>query len=388
MSNINAETLMDAIGATEEVVKSAKAAMDSCKSDYDKLSAQVRELSQAVSSKSELSLMAGVSPSDRTVGNQFVNSPSFKSFDNTRRSRLVTECKSVSTTATSNYIQQQSAVPPQFNAGVVAPVEVELNVEQLIPHLPTASDTVQYIYGGALSNNAAVAPQNTKKGNSSVAAPTLKKCDVLTFAHFTKITKQLADDAPALAEYINHKMTYGLQQTIEHQIIDGNGTNQLSGLLNAGNYTDKTAEIIASLPQSNATLLDFLLIAIHKMKATGVKPECILLNPVDFMALSLLKDNDGKYLLGAPTVGAVATLWGIPVVTSNSVASNKYIIANFTLGATIYDRQQITVEMSDSDEDNFQYNLYTLRVERRLGLAVEHPEAIWAGTFSLEEESN
>lgn len=348
---------------------------------FHKYDCRMTELEQK--SASNIPLFKAV---DDSIGNQFVKSASFKSFDNTRRSRLVTACKGVSTTTAGNSITQSSAVAPQFNAGVVAPVESELNVERLIPHLPTQSDTVQFICGGELTNNAAVAPQNTKKGESTVAAPALKKCDILTFAHFTKITKQLADDASALAEYINHKMFYGLQSKIEQQIIVGNGTNELSGLLNTGNHTDKTAEIIAGLPTNNATLLDFLLIAVHKMKATGVNPECILLNPENFLQLSLLKDSDGKYLLGAPTVGAVATLWGIPVITSNSVTKDKYIIANFTLGATIYDRQEITLEMSDSDGDNFQYNLFTLRVERRLGLAVEHPEAIWGGDFVLEQE--
>ncbi len=387
MSYIDDEILSKALDSTEEICKSAKKAVEDCQKNYDSLNSRVNEIAQTVGGTPK-GIINGTNADDRSVGNQFVNCESFKSFDNNRRSRLVTACKGVSTTAAANSLTQSSVVAPQFNSGVVAPVETELNIESLIPHLPTTSDTVQYMYGGALTNNAAVAPQNTKKGESTVAAPTLKKCDILTFAHFTKVTKQLADDAPALAEYINHKMTYGLQQTIELQIIDGNGTNQLSGLFNVGNYTDKTADIISSLPSNNATLLDFLLIAVHKMKATGVKPECIVLNPENFMEISLLKDSDGKYLLGAPTVGAVATLWGIPVITSNSVAKGKYLIANFTLGATIYDRQQITVEMSDSDENNFQYNLYTLRVERRLGLAIEHPEAIWGGSFSLELGSN
>jgi len=331
---------------------------------------------------------------NKSIGDQFIKADTFRNFKNSRLARLEIECKedeilpNASSTTTANSITVSSAVKPHFLDHIAAPVESELNIEKLIPHLPTASDSVQYLYGGALTNNAAVAPQKTKKGESVIADPVLKRCDILTFAHFTKITKQLADDAPALAAYINSKMVYGLQSVIEQQIITGTGSDQLNGLLNSGNFTDKTSEIIAALPAQNATLLDFLLIAVHKMKATGVNPECILLNPNDFLQLSLLKDSDGKYLLGAPTVGAVATLWGIRVVTSNSVASGKYLLANFTLGATIYDRQQIAIEMSDSDTDNFQRNLYTLRVERRLGLAIEHPEAIWGGDFTIDEGSN
>ena len=48
----------------------------------------------------------------------------------------------------------------------------------------------------------------------------------------------------------------------------------------------------------------------------------------------------------------------------------------------IHNREGVTVEMSDSDSDNFTKNLITIRAERRLALATERPAAVRAGDLT------
>ena len=317
-----------------------------------------------------------------TLGNAFTKSAEFRNFKTNRHAAFEFATKSASTSATANGVTVNT-VAPGFFAGVAAAPDKELVIENLIPHVPTVSDSVQYMVGGALDNKAAIAPETTLKAESSVGAPALKKCDIVTFAHWTKIAAQMAADSPALAAYINQKMQYGLQEKIDYQIINGTGTDQLAGILTEGNYTDNTAAIRKVLPSSGATLLDFVLILKSQMQKAGITPKVLLLNPSDFLQLALLKDKQGKYMIGDPNSGAVASLWGLPIVSSDTIPEGKYICADFNLGATVYDRQLMTVEMSAHDADNFERNLYTLRVERRMSLAVELPQAIWAGDFSL-----
>jgi len=61
------------------------------------------------------------------------------------------------------------------------------------------------------------------------------------------------------------------------------------------------------------------------------------------------------------------------------------VLGNFRQAATVYDRQALQFRISDQDGDNFKSNMYTLRVNRRLGFAVEMPELILAGNFALTE---
>jgi len=52
------------------------------------------------------------------------------------------------------------------------------------------------------------------------------------------------------------------------------------------------------------------------------------------------------------------------------------------MGATIYDREQMNVAVSTEDGDNFSQNMVTIRVEGRLALTVERPQAFVYGSFN------
>jgi hypothetical protein len=52
------------------------------------------------------------------------------------------------------------------------------------------------------------------------------------------------------------------------------------------------------------------------------------------------------------------------------------------MAATKYDREGVIVELSDSDGDNFQKMLVTVRAVRRLALAVERPASIRGGDLT------
>ena len=58
-------------------------------------------------------------------------------------------------------------------------------------------------------------------------------------------------------------------------------------------------------------------------------------------------------------------------------------MADFTLGGAILDRQELTVDI-DRTQDDFIKNLLTIRVERRLGLAVLDAGAIGGGDWEYQ----
>jgi hypothetical protein len=77
-----------------------------------------------------------------------------------------------------------------------------------------------------------------------------------------------------------------------------------------------------------------------------------------------------------------ASLFGLPVVASNAVTADNVMVANLAQAATFYKRDEVVVELSDSDTDNFQRNLITVRAERRAMLAVERPAAVRYGDLT------
>ena len=290
------------------------------------------------------------------------------------------------TTAASNSLTLANVVAPDRRPGLVAMPDRPLIVEDLFPHVPTQSNSVQYLREGSMTNNAAIVAEAGSKPETTFTAPSLQNANIVTVAHWTRITNQLAADAPALAAYINQKMIYGLQSKIDNQLVTGDGSStQLDGLLHSGNFVNPVTAgyVTAADFGNNDTLFDFVSEVAAALENEAIPPQFLLLNPKDWTALSRLKDGQKRFILGGPQSVATKSLWGIPVRTSASMTRAKYILGNLTLGATIYDRQAIDLAMSDSDDQNFTQNLITIRVERRLGVAYEQPKAIFGGDFVI-----
>lgn len=278
----------------------------------------------------------------------------------------------------------RNTITPAYQAGMVTMPDQPLQVEQLFPHIPVSVDAIEYTKEGAVTDGSKIVAEVEKLGETTVTNPTLHTTSCVNIGAYTVVTHQLLTNESALAAFIETKMQYKLKLNIENQLINGDGTStQLGGLLHEGNFTDKTTAVQGKLPKSGATLLDFALLLKTEFEKQYIVPERLLLNPDDWTQLALLKDANGHYILGGPQLLATKNLWGLPVMTTPFVAAGKYILGNFTLGATIYDREALDFRISDSDGENFKSMLYTFRVNRRLGFAVENPLAIFAGDWSL-----
>ena len=102
------------------------------------------------------------------------------------------------------------------------------------------------------------------------------------------------------------------------------------------------------------------------------------MNPQDWANIELMADTTNRYIVGDPQRVTEPKLWGLPVVLSKAMAADSFLVMS-RMAATIYNREGVRVDMSESDADNFTKNLITLRAERRLLLAVEVPSAIRGG---------
>lgn len=338
---------------------------------------EIRQKNEAVPAKAEA----------KSVGDSFVADKAYTDFVSgaaTSARAVITLDKGSNSTPTTVGTSGPKAISlaPSFYAGVFGTPNVPQKIEPLIPHIAVTTDSVDYVTVADTIGAAGVAEAGAIP--ESKFTPTLAKANVVNVAHYTKITKQLADDAPALAAYINTKMLYGLQTKVEDQIVNGDGTApQLKGLLATGSFTDASAQLTGA-----KNLFDLLLLLQGVAETAAYEPEALVLNPMTWAQLAMEKDSQGRYLLGGPGLAANKSVWGIPVVTSSAVPAGKFIFGNFTQTVTIYDRQQVAVEMTGTNEDDFTHYLYTIRASRRLALAVEVPAGIFAGDFKVSEPSS
>jgi HK97 family phage major capsid protein len=207
----------------------------------------------------------------------------------------------------------------------------------------------------------------------------LKQAPVRTLAHIFKVSRQILDDAPSLASYINKRGTFGLKTVEETQLLTGNGTGQnLNGIVpQASDY--ETAR--------NATgddELQVLLHAISQAEEAEAPVTGIVISKKKWRDILGIRDNEGRYLSSGPFASTAPKIWDLPVAASNAMGDDDFLVGSFGsgVGAQIFDRMAVEVLLSSENSDDFEKNMLTVRIEERIALAVYRPEAFVYGSFS------
>lgn len=311
---------------------------------------------------------------DESWGAQVVKASAFGDFAGGRTQKARVEVKNTLTGSDAN-------VAPDRKPGIVPGAFQMLTIESLLNSTTTTSNAIEFTKENTFTNNAAEVAEGGSKPESALTW-TLVNMPISTVAHWIKISRQLAMDNTALAAYVNNRMRYGIQRKVETQLVVGDGVApNISGIFDTGNFTAHgfaDADLGSTLKK---------LVLIRKMIAAswaaGYPAEAILLNPADFatIEIELLTTAAGQVRVAVDQAG-VMRLWGVPVIQSVGVTADTVAVGAFSQAYTVYNREGVVVELSESDSDNFTKNLITIRAERRLALATEVPGAIRAGDLT------
>jgi HK97 family phage major capsid protein len=101
------------------------------------------------------------------------------------------------------------------------------------------------------------------------------------------------------------------------------------------------------------------------------------MNALDWERITGIKDSESRYIGAGPFMSTPEIPWRLPVVATNSID-----VGDFRRAAAIYDRMEIELLISSEDRDNFVKNMLTVRVEKRLALAITMPSALIYGSLS------
>lgn len=315
-----------------------------------------------------------------SIGATFVQSDQFKSLagSHDKRGRASLEIKATITTAATDAAGSAGAGTVQpYRDSMVPLVQRQLRLRDLIPQVNVSSGSVEVPRIKASTNNAASVAEAALKPQSDLQLE-LVPVPIRVIAHFMLASRQVLDDAPQLQSIINGELLYGLKLVEENQILAGGGTGQdLLGLI-----PQSTAFAAGSLVIPTPTRIDVIGAALLQNALANFPADGIVMHPSDWLKTQLLKDTQGDYILGEPQMASVPRLWGVPVVLSQAMTANKFLVGRFQAAATIYDRWSATVEVSTEDSDNFRRNMVTLLCEERLGLAVKQALALTYGDFT------
>jgi len=244
----------------------------------------------------------------------------------------------------------------------------------------TSSNAIEYpVDFGGFTNNAGPQASELDAKNESDLSTELKTEPVKTIAHWILASRQVLEDAPMLRNYIDGRLLEGLMLEEDDQILNGDGTGgTLSGILTNSNIQDigSTGDVDA-----NDTKLDHVRRAIAASRTSNYRPNGILVHPEDWASLELEKGSDGHYIWVTVPQGGEARLWRVPVVESNAMNPGEFLVGNWNLAATLWDRQQSNIRVSESHADYFVKNAVAILAEQRLALTVYRPQAFVKGTW-------
>ncbi len=253
-------------------------------------------------------------------------------------------------------------------------------IRDLLSVVPTTAEFINYVRETANTNAAAYVAMGNEKPESALTL-TVERSMVETIATVITCPLQLASDINAFQAFLTNKLVSMLRVESEDAYLYGNGsTPNILGITNFPN--------IQSLLQAGTdNRIDTLRKALNALE-TSFYPwgDNIVVNPNDVCKMELLKDAEDRYLW--PTFGAWATgvnapkaLFGIPLISTMAMTEGTFLVGNFAQGATLYQRENVTVKVSFEHADYFRKNLMMLLVESREAMVPEDGRCFVNGTF-------
>jgi len=314
----------------------------------------------------------------KSLGMLVVASDEYKDFISGKRNtfNLEVQNNTISGQDGSPLSNNDTLVQSQRIPGIIPGAFRRLRIKDIIPQGTTGSNLVEFTRELAFTNNAAETKEAGTKPESSITFE-LANTPIVTIAHWLKVTKQVAADAPAVISYIDGRLRYGVDRREDQQLLTGSGVGQnLVGMTIAPNFT-------AFTPTSGDTALDTINRIKYVIDNADYVASAIILNPTDWGIIERSKETNGLYIIGDPRSALGPFLWGLPVVVSSAMTVGKVLVADFNIAFQYWLREATNVQMSESDDTNFQKNLITIRAEKRSALAGYVPAAARFGSLIL-----
>lgn len=364
---------------SETLSISLKAAIDKAMGDFNLQTESVTALKGLVSDM-EQKMVGGLmqNPDEaKSFGEQFIGSTGYKGLADAggniggHRGIIRAEMKAVTTTTAGGLNNRTTR-----DAEVVKLQMRRMVVRDLMRTVRVNSIAVEYAKQTTRTNAAAPVAEAAAKPYSDYVWETAT-VNVRTLAHLAKITRQAMDDAPRLMDEIDQEMRYGLGFVEEQQFLYGNNVGQnLNGIVPQATAFAYAGAI--ALPNK----MDVLRLAMLQTVLSLLPADGIVLDDTAWAEIELTKDANGSYLFGAPQGTTAPRAWNLPVVVTPAMVADSFLVGNFALGATVYDRMGVEVLISTENVDDFEKNLATVRCEERVAIGVKRPAAFITGDFS------
>lgn len=271
--------------------------------------------------------------------------------------------KAATDTQTSPTGISQFATNLDYN--VVTAPRTALVIRDLFGSETISGSALTYLVEGAMEGTPAVTAEGAKKAQVHFANPTAVTVSLKKITEFIKESDEYINDYPFLASAINGRLLYALGLKEQNELV-----SDLLGT--SGIQTDSTSWTGTTKADELADIIFSALMDVQEQ--SGYAADAIVMNPATWQLIRLGKDSNNQYYGGGYFAdGQGKQLWGVPVVVTTAVTASQIIAGAFKTCGSVVSKGGVSVEATNSNEDDFLHNLMTIRAEERLALAVRRP---------------
>lgn len=328
-------------------------------------------------------------PQAKSLGQAFIDSDEFKSIAGGRGGYTMQVPYAVKGSFANwgqkdLYTALPSGTPGDFGTpqreGIVERAKRVSRVRDLFDVQQTTSNMIEFFRVTGFTNNAStVAERNS--GNSAFGVKPQSsmtvagaQAPVRTIAHYEVAHRNVLDDEPTLRGVIDNELMYGLRLTEDDQILNGDGLGQ--NLLGIRSNGDIQTYNWSDGPATTDTRIDAIRRGITKSLLAYYEPTGMIVHPTTMELIETTKDANYNYMMVmSVAMGAEARLWRLPMVSTPAIDEDKVLLGSFGVGATLYDRMEGNIRVSEQHSDFFVRNAVAILAEERLALAVKRPES-------------
>lgn len=250
------------------------------------------------------------------------------------------------------------------------------NIGPMIPQVVTGQNAIPYMVETVSAQGASETEEGALGTEAQFDyAETVEPIRKITVLQ--PITEELLADEGPIRAIVDSRLRQFMGNREDLQLLKGDGTApNLEGILNRTGVQNVNYSLTGATPEG---LAEAALSAANLVRTVFQTPSAYTMQIGTWEYIRLAKDGQGAYLFAGPADAQQPRLWGLPVVTNENldgytVATNVPILVGDWAGAaTIFRRQGVTVQVSDSHDDRFARGVLTIRLLERLGLVVWRP---------------
>lgn len=273
-----------------------------------------------------------------------------------------------------------TVIEPTRVPGVKYDPERRQRIRQFIPQGTTNSNAIWYIQETSITDNTDVVAEGALKPENDLDLEQ-KSAPVTKIAAHFDVSEEMLEDISYLSSHISLRGTDKYYNKEDQQILYGTGSNnQLEGLTVSA--TDYALDEYTG--DENAQEYDVLLEAHKQLRNQNYMPTANMVSIDRYFSLLRKKDTDGRYILppGVTFDNGVIRVMGTPIIATNALSDDDFLVADFPMLTTLFDRTGVNVRFYDQNEDNAVKNLVTVVIEARLALPTYLPNAGRYGDFA------